>query len=76
MNTAITPTWIPVEDPFPPLDQTVLVAGVTSGPTHADAVLMNARLMESWERLDTEGARVYVWADEDEMEERAFDPTH
>lgn len=76
MNTAITTAWTPVEDAFPPLGQTVMVSGVATAPSHADAVLMNARLVESWERSDSEGEPVYVWADEDEMEELAFDPTH
>jgi len=71
-----TPAWIPIEDAFPPLGQPVMVSGVTTDPTHADAVHVTACLVESWERSETDGMPVCIWADEDEMEELAFDPTH
>ncbi|WP_431260977.1 DUF551 domain-containing protein [Roseateles chitinivorans] len=73
MNTA---AWISIEDAFPPLGQPVLVSGVSSDPAHAGAVQITARLVESWERSETDGMPVCVWADEDEMDELAFDPSH
>lgn len=73
MNTT---AWISIEDAFPPLGQPVLVSGAATEPTHADAIHINARLVESWERSEADGMPVCVWADESEMEELTFDPTH
>lgn len=73
MNTT---AWISIEDAFPPLGQPVLVSGAATHPTHADAIHITARLVESWQRSETDGMPVCVWADEDEMEELTFDPTH
>lgn len=73
MNTT---NWISVEDALPPLGQPVLVSGVSTDSANAETVQVNARLVESWERSEADGMPVCVWADEDEMEELAFDPSH
>lgn len=73
MNTT---NWISVEDAFPPLGQPVLVSGVSPDPANAGTVQIIARLVESWERSEDDGLPVCVWADEDEMEELVFDPSH
>lgn len=73
MNTTV---WISIEDAFPPQGQPVLVAGVSIDPANAGPVQITARLVESWERSETDGMPVCVWADEEEMEEVSFDPTH